>query len=608
MNPESVSPAAPRLIADFAMIGDCQTAALVHRDATIEWLCWPRFDSEACFASLLGTEENGQWKILAVGAEAQLSRKYRNETLILETRIVTPEGTATLLDFMPPREQASDVVRVIIGEQGTVRFKSELQLRFDYGRLKPRWDRETDCRATAEVGPHAVRLVADVAFDCSDDGGCSCEFSVAAGQTIAFVLTYFTSYGERPNRVDPLAALHQTEQFWAEWVGRCSYDGPARDAVIRSLITMKALIYMPSGGIAAAPTSSLPEQPGGERNWDYRYCWLRDATFTLLAFVHCGYEEEAAAWRDWLVRAAGGAPSCLQPLYGMGGESRLPEWEAGWLSGFLGAKPVRFGNLAYLQQQLDVPGEVIDALHQARLHGLPHSPPAWRVQVAMVEHLETIWQQPDKGIWESRDQPQRFTHSQAMLWAAFDRTIAAAEQDNLDAPLDRWRAVRDTLHAEICDRGFNAGLNSFVRYFGSTELDASVLLLPQIGFLPADDPRIVGTVDAIGRRLKKDGFIMRYDSEASKDGLPPGEGTFLACSFWYADALAMMGRYDEALEVFEHILAIRNDVGLLAEGYDPAAGAFTGNFPQALSLLSLVNTALNLSRANGPARRRGNGD
>jgi len=603
---EKAQTSSPRLIADFAMIGDCQTAALVHRDATIEWLCWPRFDSEACFASLLGAPENGQWKIAAIDPDVQLSRRYREETLILETRVVTPEGSATLLDFMPPRAQASDVIRIVIGEQGTVRLKSDLRLRFDYGRLKPRWDRETVCCAAAEVGPHAVCLDAEVPLDCAEDGACGCEFSVAAGQSVAFVLTYFVSYGARPRKVDPKAALQETEQFWADWVARCTYDGPAREAVVRSLITMKALVFQPSGGIAAAPTSSLPERAGGERNWDYRYCWLRDATFTLLAFLHCGYEQEAASWRDWLVRAAGGEPAHLQPLYGMGGEARLPEWEADWLCGFGGAKPVRFGNLAYVQQQLDVPGEVVDALYQARLHGLPQSQPAWQVQVAMVEHLEKIWQQPDRGIWESRDLPQRFTQSQAMLWAAFDRAISTAERENLDAPLDRWRAVRDQLHREICEQGWNAELNSFVRYFGSDELDASVLLLPQIGFLPATDPRIAGTVAAIGQRLKKDGFIMRYDSEASKDGLPPGEGTFLACSLWYADVLAMMGRYDQAHEMFDRVLSIRNDLGLLAEGYDPATGTLTGNFPQALSHLTLVNTALNLTRSDGPAKRRGN--
>ena len=594
-----------RQIADYALIGDCETAALVHQSGTIEWLCWPRFDSEACLASLLGTAENGQWKIAALDPSATITRRYRDETLILETAITTPDGMVTLIDFMPPRGEASDVIRIIRGDRGRVRIKSELALRFDYGRLKPRWDREDDRRAAAVVGPSAVILAADVPFECHDDGGCVSEFTVAAGEQVALVMTYFLSYGARPRIVDAQAALRDTESFWAEWVAKGNYDGPWRAAVVRSLITLKALIYDPSGGIAAAPTSSLPEQAGGTRNWDYRYCWLRDATFTLLSFIHCGYVEEAKAWRDWLLRAVGGDPGCVQPLYGMAGESRLPEWTADWLSGFGGAQPVRFGNLAYTQSQLDIPGEVIDALHQAWMHGLSLSEPAWRVQVRLVEHLESVWQQPDRGMWESRDQPQRFVQSQAMIWAAFDRTIATAEKEGLDAPLDRWRALRDRIHAEICDKGFNCDLNSFVRHFGATELDASVLLLPQIGFLPPDDPRIIGTVEAIGRRLTKDGFIMRYDSEASKDGLPPGEGTFLACSFWYADALALMERYEEAQEMFERVLAIRNDLGLLAEGYDPTSKTLTGNFPQALSHLTLVNTALNLSRAHGPAKARG---
>ena len=591
-------------IGDLAMIGDCQTAAMVHRSGAIQWLCWPRFDSEACLASLLGDAGNGEWKIAAMHPAAKTSRRYRHETLILETRVTTPEGEALLIDFMPIRGRASDVVRIVRGVAGRVRFQSLLRLRFDYGRLAPRWDRESDRRAVAVAGPNAVCFAADVAFSPGDDP-CGCDFSVGAGDQVALVMTYFESFGERPEPVDAIASLTETEQFWSEWVGRGSYDGPWREAVVRSLITMKALIYRPSGGIAAAVTSSLPEQAGGTRNWDYRYCWLRDATFTLLALIHSGYDQEAAAWRDWLVRAAAGDPSHLQPLYGMGGESRIDEWEAAWLAGFGGAKPVRFGNLAYTQRQLDVPGEVIDALHQGRKHGLPYSEPAWRVQLAMVEQLEKGWQQPDRGIWESRDAPQFFTQSQAMIWAAFDRTIATAEEENLDAPLERWRALRDRIHARICAEGFNSEQNCFVRHFGSSELDASLLLLPQIGFLPPDDPRIVGTVDAIGARLMKDGFIMRYDSEASKDGLPPGEGTFLACSLWYADALALMGRYDDAQAMFERVLAIRNDVGLLAEGYDPAAKSFTGNFPQALSHLSLVNTALNLSSAHGPAKSRG---
>lgn len=593
-----------RRIDDYALIGDCESAALVHRDGTIAWLCWPRFDSEACFAALLGDESNGFWRIAAKDGKSRTERRYRPDTLILETRIETAGGAATLIDFMPIRGEASDVVRIVIGERGTVRLTSELLLRFDYGRLTPRWRQDGPRRRVAMVGPHAAALASDAAMTCGEDGRCHGEFTITAGERVSFVLTYFVAHEKTPDAVDPRIAFDETERFWTKWSGACTYQGPWRDAVVRSLIVMKALIYRPTGGIVAAPTSSLPERPGGTRNWDYRFCWLRDATFTLLALIHAGHDDEALAWRNWLLRAVGGDLSQLQPVYGLRGEARLPEWEAGWLAGFNGARPVRFGNAAYSQRQFDIYGEVIDALHQARRHGMEADPVGWRIQEQIVEHLARVWREPDQGIWETRSGARRFTHSQAMIWAAVDRMIAAGEEGGSDAPLDRWRRLRAAIHAEICRCGFSPKLGAFTRDFDSEALDASVLLLPQIGFLPPDDPRIVGTVDAIGRRLCRDGFIRRYDAHVSDDGLPHGDSSFLPCSFWYADALALIGRRAEAETVFERVLSVRNDVGLLAEEYDTENGLLTGNFPQALSHLSLVNTALNLTGKSGPAHRR----
>jgi GH15 family glucan-1,4-alpha-glucosidase len=597
-----------RRISDYALIGDCETAALVGRDGSIDWLCWPRFDSDACLAALLGSEENGCWSMQADDA-SRVSRRYVGDTLILETYIETPTGAARLIDFMPVRGRASHLIRIVVGERGSVALKSELRLRFDYGRLRPLWRRGGDREAVAVAGPHAVRLTSDEAVECPEDGGCHAEFSVQAGERRHFILTYFASCDDAPANVGAEQALAETDAFWREWTGRCCYEGPWRDAVIRSLVTMKALTCWPSGGICAAPTSSLPERFGGIRNWDYRYCWLRDATFTLLAFLHAGYREEALAWRDWLLRAVAGDPAQIQPVYGLGGEARLTEWEADWLSGFAGSRPVRFGNAAFSQRQLDVVGEVIDTLHQSHLHGLPLGEEVWRLKVRMVEHLERVWREPDQGIWESREGPQQFTYSRAMIWVALDRVIRTAERRGPEAagvavPIERWRALRAKLHEEICKRGFSPKLGSFVRHFDSSELDASLLLLPQVGFLPPEDPRIVGTIKAIGERLDGAGFIRRYDTEVSKDGLPSGEGAFLACSFWYADALTMIGRQAHAEAVFERLLAVRNDLGLLAEEHDPAADRMLGNFPQALSHLALVNTAFNLARAPGPAERR----
>jgi GH15 family glucan-1,4-alpha-glucosidase len=590
---------ADRKIADYALIGDCETAALVRRDGSIEWLCWPRFDSEACFAAMLGDERNGHWQVCSADQEARITRRYDGDSLILETTIETSSGSARVIDFMPVRGEASDIVRMVIGERGSIRLKSELRLRFDFGRLWPLWRRETDGTAIAISGPHGVRLTTDVAVDCHDDGDCSAEFMVAAGEQKTFVLTYFVSHGERPRAVDASRALEDTRRFWAEWTARCTYQGPWREAVIRSLIVMKALTFRPSGAIVAAPTSSLPERRGGARNWDYRFCWLRDATFTLLAFLQAGYTEEAEAWRDWLLRAVAGDPACIQPVYGLGGEARLTEWEAGWLSGFEGSTPVRFGNDAFRQRQFDVYGEVIDVLHQAHAHGLPTSEEAWRMAAALVVHLESVWQEPDDGIWETRNQAKRFTHSQAMIWVSLDRMIRRAAATGMDAPIERWTRLRAEIHAEICQRGFDAARNSFVREFDAHELDASLLLLPQIGFLPSDDPRIRGTIEAIEGALCRDGFVFRYDESVTDDGLPKGQSAFLACSFWYADALLLIGQRAEAEAVFERILAVRNDLGLLSEEFDVGAGELAGNFPQALSHLALVNTALNLARAGG---------
>ncbi|HEX4182172.1 MAG TPA: glycoside hydrolase family 15 protein [Caulobacteraceae bacterium] len=582
--------AAARNIGDYALIGDCETAALVHRDGTIAWLCWPRFDSGACFAELLGDEKNGAWRMAAVDADATLSRAYQGDSLVLETRIETVGGSARLIDFMPVRGEASDVIRIVVGETGRVTLKSDLRLRFDYGRLRPRWRRDDDGASHAVSGPHGVRLSSDVEVDGLADGDCSATFTVGAGESRFFVLTYYTSHETAPKPVESQVALRETQDFWSGWCGRCVYDGPARDAVVRSLVIMKALTYRPSGAIVAAPTSSLPESRGGDGNWDYRFCWLRDATFTLLAFLRAGYVEEAKAWRDWLIRAVSGDPDKIQPVYGLTGETRLTEWRADWLAGFTGAKPVRFGNDAFRQRQLDVCGEVINALHHAHARGLPVDEDAWRMALKMVEHLEAVWREPDSGIWERRGETKRFTYSQAMVWLALERVLRRAEAIGAEVPLERWTALRDEVHDEICKHGFDPEAGSFVRDFGSRQLDASLLLLPQIGFLDAGDRRVAGTVAAIERRLVQDGFVFRHEPD-DKGG---ERAAFLACSFWYADVLHMLGRQADAQRVFDQVLTVRNDLGLLPEEFDPRTGTLLGNFPQALSHLALVNTAFRL--------------
>ena len=586
-------------ISEYALIGDCETAALVRFDGSILWLCWPRFDSEACFAALLGDEHNGCWRLSCRDEEVRLKRRYLGDSLILETSIEGPSGTARVIDFMPVRGEASDIVRIVIGDHGTVGLTSELKLRFDFGRLKPRWSQDADGAAVAISGPHGVRLITEVAVSCRSEGDCTAEFTVSAGERKTFVLSYFVSHAGRPAELDVLMALEETRRFWSEWSARCTYRGPWRDAVIRSLIVMKALTYQRSGAVVAAPTSSLPETLGGGRNWDYRFCWLRDATFTLLAFLQAGYEDEAVAWRDWLWRAVGGDPARIQPVYGLGGETRLTEWKADWLAGFAGSRPVRFGNVAFRQRQFDVYGEVIDAIHHARDYGLPAGEDVWPMAAAMVEHLELVWREPDHGIWETRSESRRFTYSKAMIWASLDRLVRHAEATAMEAPLERWRRLRAEVHADVCRRGFDSAANTFVRDYDSCELDASLLLLPQIGFLPANDARIRGTIEAIGVALCRDGFLFRYDDERTDDGLPKGQSAFIACSFWYADALLMIGRHEEAKRVFERVLAVRNDLGLLSEEFDLRAGELVGNFPQVLSHLALVNTAFNLAGHRG---------
>ena len=588
---------------DYALIGDCETAALVCRTGSIDWLCWPRFDSGACFAALLGTPEHGRWLLEAAMPGARVTRAYRGHTLILETRIETADGTATVIDFMPPRGRNSDIVRLVRGERGRVPMRMELVLRFDYGRAIPWINHAPDGTFCAIAGPDRVLLHTPVALT-NRDQRTFAEFDIVGGATIPFVLTHGASHLPLPEAIDPEASLKHTEEFWTAWAARTDPRGEWSEAVLRSLITLKALTYAPTGGIVAAPTTSLPEQLGGNRNWDYRFCWLRDATLTLLALMNAGYYEEAEAWRNWLLRAAAGAPAQLQIMYGLAGEPRLTEQELLWLPGYDASVPVRIGNAAHEQLQLDVFGEVMDALHQARRENIHPGEASWEFQRTIVEHLETVWNQPDHGMWEVRGDPQHFTYSKVMAWVALDRGIRAIESVGVEGPIARWRAVRQAVHDEICTRGFDAHIGSFVQAYGSTELDASLLLLPTVGFLPANDVRFRGTVAAIERDLLVDGFVLRYDTRTASDGMPAGEGAFLACSFWLADAYALLGRTDAARALFERLLDLRNDVGLLSEEYDNRAGRLVGNFPQAFSHVALVNTAHNLSRATKPAAQR----
>ena len=590
-------------IEDYGLIGDCETAALVCKTGSIDWLCWPRFDSDACFAALLGDTNNGRWLIAPAQGNPRTTRRYRPNTLILETSFVTADGEVVLIDFMPLRGRNSHLVRCVVGKRGSVSMRTELIIRFDYGASVP-WVRRTEAGDLLAIsGPDMLVLRSPV--ELRGEGLTTVgDFTVAAGQTIAFVLTYGASHLPVPEPIDPQDALRQTQSFWEDWAGIHQSTGAYADASCRSLITLKALTYEPTGGIVAAPTTSLPEQLGGPRNWDYRFCWLRDATLTLLAFMNGGYHDEARSWRDWLLRAAAGSPSQIQIMYGLAGEKRLAEWEVPWLPGYQGSKPVRIGNAASDQLQLDVFGEVMDAVYQARAAGLQYSAEGWDFQRALLSHLEEIWSSADEGIWEVRGGRQHFTYSKVMAWVAFDRAIKDAEAFGLKAPVDRWRKLRADIHAEVCKKAFNPRLGAFVQAYGSEHLDASALLIPVVGFLPPGDARVRHTVEAIERRLVRNGFVLRYDTGVTEDGLPPGEGAFLACSFWLADAYVLLGREEDARKLFERLLAVRNDLGLLSEEYDPAAKRLLGNFPQAFSHIALVNTAHNLERAEKPCEQR----
>ncbi|MFI0966687.1 glycoside hydrolase family 15 protein [Streptomyces sp. NPDC021080] len=586
-----------RHIEDYALIGDEQTAALVGCDGSVDWLCLPRFDSAACFAALLGDEDNGHWRIAPEGADVCTRRAYRPDTLVLDTEWDTAEGSVRVTDLMPQREHAPDVVRVVEGLSGRVRMRSLLRLRFDYGSVVP-WMRRSDGHRVAVAGPDSVWLRSEPPVHTyGKDFRTHSEFTLEAGEKVAFVLTWHPSHRPRPPLCDPFEALETSVQDWRAWAARCRYDGPHRDAVVRSLITLKALTYAPTGGIVAAPTTSLPEEIGGVRNWDYRYCWLRDSTLTLGALLSAGYHEEAEAWRDWLLRAVAGDPAALQIMYGLSGERRLSEYEIPWLSGYADSSPVRVGNSAVEQLQLDVYGEVIDSLSLARRSGLPSRPHMWRVECAMMEFLRVAWRQPDEGIWEVRGPRRHFVYSKVMAWVAADRAVRTLEDDPaLDGDIEAWRAMRDEVHREVCERGFDPVRNTFTQSYGSTELDASLLLIPRVGFLPPDDPRVIGTVDAVRAELAPDGFLVRRYSAATTgiDGLPGGEGTFVVCSFWLADALHLTGRTREARELFERLVGLTNDLGLLSEEYDPVADRQLGNFPQAFSHIGLVVSALSL--------------
>jgi carbohydrate kinase (thermoresistant glucokinase family) len=594
----------PLDIADYALIGDCTTAALVGRNGSIDWLCWPRFDSNALFAALLGTAEHGRWRIFPADPTPRVSRAYRDGTMVLETQFDTADGRVALIDFMPIGQAGSSIIRLVKGLRGKVAMQLHLALRFDYGVTVP-WVTQLDDGSGlgAVAGPIQVVLRSPVPLQ-GRNFATVAEFDVAEGQCVPFVLSQAPSHMPKPSVIDCSAALKQTESFWRGWSGRCSHFGPWRESVKRSLLTLKALTYAETGGIIAAPTTSLPEQLGGERNWDYRYCWLRDATFTLMALASAGYHDEAQAWNQWLLRSVAGSPHQLQIMYGLAGERQLIEWEVPWLPGYQGAAPIRVGNAASTQLQLDVYGELIDAIYQARMHNLGHVGSGWPQQRKLVEHLQQIWEQPDDGIWEIRGGRRHFTFSKVMAWVALDRTVRDAERFKFPAPLDSWRELRNRMHAVICKCGFDSGRNTFTQSFGSSELDASLLMIPLVGFLPADDPRVRGTVAAIERELMIDGLVLRYRTRADIDGLPPGEGAFLPCSFWLANNYRLQHRDAEARALFERLLALRNDVGLLAEEYDPRARRQVGNFPQAFSHLALIMTALSLED-DGPAQQRG---
>jgi GH15 family glucan-1,4-alpha-glucosidase len=590
-------------IEDYALIGDTHTAALVGRNGSIDWLCLPRLDSDACFAALLGDFRHGHWSLAPAGSFRTVRRGYRGDTLVLETELATGEGAVRVIDCMPVRGERPVLIRLVEGIRGRVRMRSDLAVRFDYGLVRPRIRLEGR-RVRAVAGPDTVIVDADVAHELRDDR-CLAEFDVAEGDRVGFRLAWSAPRQEDPEPFDAAREVRTTERWWRDWAAGCDYAGEYREHVLRSLITLKALSYAPSGGIAAAVTTSLPEKLGGTRNWDYRYCWIRDATFTLMALLVAGYEDEAAAWREWLLRALAGEPERIQIVYGVEGERRLPESELDWLPGYAGSRPVRVGNSAATQFQLDVYGELMDALHQARTHGIPPDPQAWQVQRELMDFLESHWRDPDNGLWEMRGPRRHFTHSKVMAWVAVDRAIRAVEHDEVDGPLGAWKRLRSDIHDEVCERGYDG--RAFTQYYGSSTLDASVLLIPAVGFLPADDPRMESTVAAIEKHLCQNGFVMRYtmdDGTDEIDDLPAGDGAFLACSFWLADNYILRGRVDEGRALFERLLELCNDVGLLSEEYDPHAGRLVGNVPQAFSHVALVNTAHNLANSHGPAHRR----
>ena len=592
-------------IEDYALIGDLQTAALVERGGSIDWLCFPRFDSGACFAALLGTPENGRW-LIAPEQGGTTRRRYLQDTFVLETIWENDQGSVRVLDFMPPRGTNPDVVRIVEGIKGSVRVRSELIIRFDYGHIVP-WVQRTDGTRLAIAGPDGLCLRTPAPTHGENMRTVS-ELFVEEGQRVPFVLTWHPSHEDSPAPVDPELALAETESYWREWNKICAVDLSADtgDVVRRSLMVLKALTYAPTGGIVAAPTTSLPEAIGGVRNWDYRYCWLRDATLTLLALLNAGYIAEAREWRAWLLRAVAGDPADIQIMYGVAGERRLTELELPWLDGFEKSTPVRVGNAASDQIQIDVFGELMDALYQAREQGLATELHAWSLQKLLLDYLETIWRRPDNGIWEIRGEPRQFTHSKVMAWVAFDRAVRSVENHGMDGPVDRWRAVRDEIHAQVCEQGYDADVGSFTQSYGSPELDASLLLIPLVGFLPASDPRVSGTIDAVQRELADGGLVLRYRTQAAAvDGLPPGEGVFLPCSFWLVDCLELLERHDEAHALFDRLVGLTNDLGLISEEYDPAEKRLLGNFPQAFTHLALVNSAFNvLPHLPSPLHRR----
>jgi len=586
---------------DYGIIGDLHTVALVGRDCSIDWLCLPRFDSGACFAKLLGTDDHGSWKLAPKGATRATHRHYRGDTLVLESEFVTDEGTVRIVDCMPIRQEHPEVVRLVEGVRGRVTMAMELTIRYGYGQVVP-WVRRTDGTLTAVAGPDALSLWTTVP---TEGNGMStvAEFTVAEGQVVPFSLSWYPANETPPRPVDASYAIEDTRQWWEEWVSQCTYEGEYRDAVVRSLVTLKALSYEPTGGIVAAPTTSLPETLGGGRNWDYRFCWLRDATLTLESLMRGGFYQEAMAWRSWLLRAAAGDPSQLQIMYGVSGERRLDEWEVDWLPGYEGARPVRIGNAAAGQFQLDVYGEVLSALYESVQPDDPEAEAAWDLQLSLLAFLETGWREPDDGIWEVRGPRRHFTHSKVMAWVAFDSAIKTVEVHGMEGPVDRWRAIRQEIHDQVCDQGFHAGRGSFTQYYGSDQLDASLLMIPLVGFLPATDPRVRATVEAIEADLMEGEFVLRYRTAdtGEVDGLVGTEGAFLACSFWLADCLVLLGRDRDARDLLERLLDLRNDLGLLSEEYDPVAGRLVGNFPQAFSHVSLVNSAAKLTGHRKPS-------